>query len=117
MAKGEKRMCSTCNSFVEVMELIPSEVGWYIQKLSCGHTGRIRIMDPIEERIEITDELKGTTTKFQPYGQIHRTGPKDTRNIPCKDWVELNIGLHPVTLVIIIVTCVSVQTIDQHSIL
>jgi hypothetical protein len=51
-AKEEKRICSTCNQFAEVMELFPSEDGWYIQKLSCGHTGRIRIMDPIEERIQ-----------------------------------------------------------------
>lgn len=64
-AKGEKRMCSTCNSFVEVMELIPNGDGWYIQKLSCGDTGRIRIMDPIVEKIEIHERLEAQVIKFR----------------------------------------------------
>ena len=67
--KGEERMCSTCNEFAEVMELIPNGDGWYIQKLSCGHTGRIKIMDPIVEKVEIKDEVKNVTTKFS-YGQV-----------------------------------------------
>jgi hypothetical protein len=65
MSKGEKRICSTCNKFAEVLELIPSGGGWYIQKLSCSHTGRIRIMDPIEERIEITEKLESNVIKFR----------------------------------------------------
>ena len=63
-AKGEKRMCSVCNEFAEVMELITSKDGWYLQKLSCGHTGRIRVMDPIEEKVEIKDEVKSVADKL-----------------------------------------------------
>jgi hypothetical protein len=60
LSKGEKRDCPICQKFVEVMELVSnlSRDGWYTQKLSCGHTGRIRIMDAIEEKIEISAEVK-----------------------------------------------------------
>ncbi len=49
---GEKRECPTCHEFVLVVELIPNKEreGWHIQKLSCSHTGNIRIMEPIEEK-------------------------------------------------------------------
>jgi hypothetical protein len=85
LSKGEKRKCPTCNEFAEVMELIPNGDGWYIQKLSCGHTGRIRIMDPIVERpIEIKDEVKSVPID-QKYGQLYTDKTtKDSRSIPCK---------------------------------
>jgi hypothetical protein len=83
-AKGEKRICSTCNELAEVIELIHSEDGWHTQKLSCGHTGRIRIMDPIEETIEIKDEVKSVPIDHE-YGQVQADKTSsDSRSIPCK---------------------------------
>lgn len=84
---GEKRGCPTCHEFVQVVELIPNKEreGWHIQKLSCGHTGNIRIMEPIEEKIEIKDEVKGTPIDHK-YGQIYaEKTTKDSRSIPCKN--------------------------------
>ena len=83
-AKGEKRNCPACNMFVEVMELIPDGAGWYTQKLSCGHTGRIRIMDTIEEKIEMKDEAKGIPIDHK-YSQVQADKTSnDSRSIPCK---------------------------------
>jgi hypothetical protein len=83
---GEKRKCPTCNESEKVMELIPNpgRDGWYTQKLSCGHTGSIRIMDPIEEKIEIKDEVKSVPIDHK-YGQIYTDKTaRDSRSILCK---------------------------------
>ena len=68
------------------MELVSnlSRDGWYTQKLSCGHTGRIRIMDIIKEKIEISAEVKSVPIDHK-YGQVYADKtPKDSRSIPCK---------------------------------
>jgi len=97
------------------MELIPIGDGWYTQKLSCGDTGRIRIMDPIEERIEVKDEIKSVPIDHK-YGQVYTDKTtKDSRSIPCMcghrgndhKFLKDYTGNHN--------TCVSVLTIDQHS--
>jgi hypothetical protein len=83
-AKGEKRNCPTCGELVEVTELIPSEVGWCIQKLSCGHTGRIRMMDPIKEKIERKEEVKAVSINHT-YGQVYAEKTSEvSRSILCK---------------------------------
>jgi hypothetical protein len=107
--KGEERICSTCNVFTEVLELIPDGAGWYTQKLNCGHTGRIRIMEPIEEKVEIKDEVKNVTTKFI-YGQVQaEKTTKDSRVFPASvDTEEISISSYQAILAIITVTYVSV---------
>lgn len=67
------------------MELIPSEEGWYIQKLSCGHTSRIRIMEPIiEKKVKISDKVKAVPIDYT-YGQVYTDKTtKDSRSILCK---------------------------------
>jgi hypothetical protein len=69
----EKRECPTCHEFVHVVELIPNKEreGWHFQKLSCSHTGNIRIMEPIEEKIEIKDEVKAVPIQSSMYGQAY----------------------------------------------
>jgi hypothetical protein len=55
---GERRDCPSCHEFVQVVELIPNKErgeGWYIQLLSCGHTGNISIMDSLVETVKIGD--------------------------------------------------------------
>jgi hypothetical protein len=49
---GERRRCAICNELVKVTALISNGNGLYTQQLECGHTGRIRIMDPIEEKVD-----------------------------------------------------------------
>lgn len=86
MSKVEKRDCPTCHKFVEVTEIYPilGRDGWYTQKLSCGHTGRIKIMDPIEEKIRIKAEAKGIPIDHK-YGQVYTDKTtKDSRNILCQ---------------------------------
>lgn len=66
------------------MGLNPIRNGLFTQKLSCGHTGRIRIMDPIEERVEISEEVKSVPVDHK-YGQIYTDKTtKDSRSILCK---------------------------------
>lgn len=65
---GDKRECATCHKLVEVMELTPSGDGWYIQNLSCGHTGRIRVMDPIVENVPITERLEREVKRVRTIG-------------------------------------------------
>jgi len=81
---GEKRKCVTCDKLVEVIELIPGQNYWYTQKLSCGHTGRIWIPEPIEEKIEISEELKATPIDHR-FGQTHADMTTEgSRSILCK---------------------------------
>lgn len=81
---GERRRCGICNELVKVIALIRNGKGWYIQQLECGHTGRIRIMNSIEEKIEIKDEIKVTSIDHK-YGQTYsRKTPKDSKINPCK---------------------------------
>ena len=68
------------------MELFPilGRDGWFLQKLSCGHTGSIRIMDLLEERIEISEEVKSVPIDHK-YGQVYtEKTTKDSRSILCK---------------------------------
>lgn len=83
---GTKRKCILCdkegNRIVEIIDVIP-EGDHFRQKLSCGHTSKY-VASKLEERIEISTEVKSRAIDHK-YGQTHRTGPKDTRNMPCKD--------------------------------
>ncbi|MGG6460315.1 MAG: hypothetical protein ACM3JQ_02695 [Candidatus Eiseniibacteriota bacterium] len=76
---GERRRCAICNELVKVTALISNGNGWYTQQLECGHTGRIRIMDPIEEKVEIKDDDKATSIDHG-YGQTcNEKNPKGSR--------------------------------------
>jgi hypothetical protein len=72
---------------VQIVELIPNKErkGWHVQKLSCGHKGNIRIMEPIEEKIEIKDEVNAIPINSK-YGQTYsEKTTKDSRSILCKN--------------------------------
>lgn len=83
---GDKQDCPTCHKFVQVTELIPNEdrEGWYIQKLSCGHTDNIRIMDPLEETVTIEDKVKLTKIDSK-YGQVYSEKTRKDSSILCKN--------------------------------
>lgn len=53
---GERRRCSICNELVKITALILNDNNWYTQQLECGHTGRIRIIEPVKESSEIKEE-------------------------------------------------------------
>lgn len=55
---GERRRCSVCNELVKITALIPNDDNWYTQQLECGHTGRIRIIEPVEENLK--EELEAS---------------------------------------------------------
>jgi hypothetical protein len=49
---GERRRCSVCNELVKITALTSNDDNWYTQQLECGHTGRIRIIEPVEENLK-----------------------------------------------------------------
>jgi hypothetical protein len=55
---GERRRCSVCNELVKITALTPNDDNWYTQQLECGHTGRIRIIEPVEENLK--EELEAS---------------------------------------------------------
>jgi hypothetical protein len=68
---GAKWECSVCHELLVVMELIPSgdQPNKFIQKLSCGHEGRITIMDPIKESISIRDKVEAEVRTVKTLGE------------------------------------------------
>jgi hypothetical protein len=68
---GEKRDCPTCHKLVEVIELTATEgkPGSYIQKLSCGDTARIRIMDSVNETISASGKVEAEVKTVKTLGE------------------------------------------------